>query len=312
VDEAAHLEHPDAIEASLDQNTRVRIDISSVAGVGNVFHRKREAATDWEPGDEMEQFKTYCFVMDWRDNPLKSQEWYDTRKAERAEQGLSHVFAQEVDRDYSAAVENTILQRDWIEAAIDAHKKIPGMTIGKYVAGLDVADGGGDRNALARRKGSVLEHLEQWGERDTGATARRCVAAVAKFLPVDVMYDCVGVGSGVKAEINRLRGEKLLPSGVKFHPWDAGASPSDPDGLVIPGDQSSPLNKDFYANLKGQGWWSLRRRFECTPGSTAWRFGPLRPAAHMRRTSILASLAASPPGFLIPALGGERLPDIGL
>jgi hypothetical protein len=187
----------------------------------------------------MEPFKTYCFVMDWRDNPLKSQEWYDTKRAERAEQGLLHIFAQEVDRDYAASVENTILQRDWIEAAIDAHKKIPGMLAGKYVAGLDVADGGGDRNALARRKGAVLEHLEQWGERDTGATARRCVAAVAKFLPVDVMYDCVGVGSGVKAEINRLREEKLLPSGVKFHPWDAGASPSDPDGLVIPGDQSA-------------------------------------------------------------------------
>jgi phage terminase large subunit len=76
-----NLEHPDAVEASLDQNTRVRIDISSVAGVGNVFHRKREAATDWEPGDEMEQFKTYAFVMDWRDNPLKSkaQGWWSLR-----------------------------------------------------------------------------------------------------------------------------------------------------------------------------------------------------------------------------------------
>jgi hypothetical protein len=75
---------------------------------------------------QMEPFKTYCFVMDWRDNPLKSQEWYDTKRAERAEQGLLHIFAQEVDRDYAASVENTILQREWVEAAIDAHKKIRG------------------------------------------------------------------------------------------------------------------------------------------------------------------------------------------
>jgi hypothetical protein len=47
VDEAAHLEHPEMVEAALSENTRVRIDISSVAGLGNVFHRKREAATDW-------------------------------------------------------------------------------------------------------------------------------------------------------------------------------------------------------------------------------------------------------------------------
>ena len=35
------------------------------------------------------------------------------------------------------------------------------------------------------------------------------------------------------------------------------------------------------------------------------------PAAYIRRTNS-CFLAASPPGFLIPALGGERLPDIGL
>ena len=31
-----------------------------------------------------------------------------------------------------------------------------------------------------------------------------------------------------------------------------------------------------------------------------------------RGAPILASLAASPAGFPVPALGGERLPDIGL
>jgi hypothetical protein len=33
---------------------------------------------------------------------------------------------------------------------------------------------------------------------------------------------------------------------------------------VIPGDKESPMNKDFYANLKAQAWWMLRRRFERT------------------------------------------------
>ena len=28
--------------------------------------------------------------------------------------------------------------------------------------------------------------------------------------------------------------------------------------------RDTPLNKDFYTNLKAQGWWQLRRRFEKT------------------------------------------------
>jgi hypothetical protein len=31
-----------------------------------------------------------------------------------------------------------------------------------------------------------------------------------------------------------------------------------------PGDTNSPKNRDFYANLKAQAWWELRRRFERT------------------------------------------------
>jgi phage terminase large subunit len=264
VDEAAHLEHPEAAEASLNDNTNVPIYMSSVSGVGNVFHRKREAGIDWTPGMEMKKFKTYVMVMDWRDHPAKTRDWYEAKRQQREEEGLLHVFKQEVDRDYAASVANAIMQKKWIDAAIDAHKRIKGLLTGGYVAGLDVADGGGDRNALVRRKGVVLELAEEWGERDTGVTARRAVEAARHTLPISVMYDCVGVGSGVKAEINRLDDDGLLPREVSFKPWDAGSSPECPDDNVIPDDPESPINKDFYMNLKAQGWWELRRRFERT------------------------------------------------
>jgi phage terminase large subunit len=42
-DESAHYERPEKIEAALADNTNVQIDISSVNGLGNVFHRRREA-----------------------------------------------------------------------------------------------------------------------------------------------------------------------------------------------------------------------------------------------------------------------------
>jgi phage terminase large subunit len=37
-----------------------------------------------------------------------------------------------------------------------------------------------------------------------------------------------------------------------------------PDRRVDPDDSETPLNKDFYQNLKAQAWWQLRRRFEKT------------------------------------------------
>ena len=33
---------------------------------------------------------------------------------------------------------------------------------------------------------------------------------------------------------------------------------------MIEDDDESPLNKDFYTNLKAQAWWQLRLRFERT------------------------------------------------
>jgi hypothetical protein len=79
-----------------------------------------------------------------------------------------------------------------------------------------------------------------------------------------LQYDAIGVGSGVKSETNRLKDDSLLPAGIRLVPWMAGATPLDPYKHVIPGDVRSPLNRDFYANLKAQAWWELRRRFEIT------------------------------------------------
>ena len=263
VDEAAHIEHPELVEAALSENTRVRVDISSVMN-GTVFQARREAGYDWEPGQSMRKDSTAVFVVDWRDHPMKSQQWYDERRSKFQNDGLLHIFAQEVDRDYSAAVTNNIIRREWIASAVDAHSKLGVADEGQWVAGLDVADGGGDRNAVAKRKGGVLKFVDEWGERDTGLTARRAVDHCRGTLPIEVFYDCIGVGAGVKAETNRLNDENLLPKGMVFVPWDAGSAVLMPDSRVVENDTASPINKDFYGNLKAQGWWNLRRRFEQT------------------------------------------------
>ena len=262
-DESAHYERPEKIEAALADNTRVQIDISSVNGLGNVFYRRREAGVEWL-GGAVARGRTNVFVMDWRDHPAKTEFWYETRRQKAKDDGLLHVFAQEVDRNYAAAVENVIIPSEWVKAAIDAHIHLGFDDSGGWVAALDVADGGGDRNALAKRKGIILKSVEEWGERDTGMTARRAVDSCRDLGAINLQYDSIGVGAGVKAETNRLIEEGLMPREIQLVPWNAGAEVLEPDGRVVDGDEQSPLNKDFYSNLKAQAWWRLRRRFERT------------------------------------------------
>jgi len=267
-DESAHYEHPEMIEASLGDNTRVQIDISSVNGLGNVFHRKREGGVEWLRGQPAVRGKTNVFVMDWSDHPAKDRTWYEERENKAIDEGLLHVFRQEVDRDYAASVEGVIIPAEWVKAAIDAHVLLKFPTEGWGVtdehAALDVADEGNDRNAYCRRTGPVLREIDEWTARDTAVTARKCVDNVSGCGKITVEYDCIGVGAGVKAEVNRLAEDGLLPASVQFTPWNAGSSPLDPDAHVDPNDDQTPLNKDFYQNLKAQGWWNLRRRFEKT------------------------------------------------
>jgi hypothetical protein len=267
-DEAAHFDNAEMIEAALADNTRVSIDISSVCGLGTVFYRRRQAGVEWLPGSPAAKGKVNVFVMAWDDHPGKTKDWYDSRRQKAVDEGLLHLFAQEVDRDYASSVQGVIIPAAWVSAAIDAHVKLCFDDSGGWVGGLDVADEGGDRNALATRKGVVLKSLAEWGEADTGKTSRRAVTACAEVavdgLSIDLQYDCIGVGAGVKAETNRLAEERLMPRSVRLVPWNAGAAVLEPEGYVIEGDRQSPKNKDFYSNLKAQAWWCLRRRFEKT------------------------------------------------
>lgn len=265
-DEAAHYERPEKIEAALGDNTNVQIDMSSVNGLGNVFHRRRENGVDWAPGILLPPGKVRVFVFDWRDHPEKTQEWYDLRKARFESEGLQHVFAQEVDRNYSAAIGNTIISAEWLAACVDAHLEIPCLRIqppNEWMAGLDVADKetDGDRNALALRQWIILRSVEEWGERDQGVTTRRMVAGVRPYHGISVQYDPIGIGAGVKTEYNRLIDDGLITREMcNLVPWNAGASVVDPWERIIPGDDDSIFNKDFFGNFKAQAWWSMRTR----------------------------------------------------
>jgi phage terminase large subunit len=266
VDEAAHLEHPEMIEDSLLSNTRVRIDLSSVSGSGTVFHSRRNAGVEWYSGADIPKGIVRVLVLDWKDHPEKTQEWYDREKKQKYDQGLSSVFARNVDRDYRGAAEGIIIPGEWVDKSIDSHVFLGYGEIGGYCAGLDVADdvegNAGDFNALAIRKGVVLNRIEEWGGFDTSETARRAAVACKNInQPMTVQYDAIGIGAGVKGDVNQMVREGIMPRNVLFVPWLASASVRHPEANVVAGDKGTPKNEDFFENFKAQAWWDLRLRF---------------------------------------------------
>jgi len=260
-DESAHYERPEQIEAALGDNTDVQIDISSVNGVGNVFHKRRMAGQIWYPfGDRIAKGRTRVFIFEWRDHPNKTQAWYDNRRQKAEAEGLLHIFAQEVDRNYSAATFGIIIPQEWVEASVDAHIRLGIPDEGEKTAGQDIADGGGDKNALAMRYGITLRYCDHWSG-EAGDAARIAIPLANKFGCNELYYDSVAVGVGFRVETNTMIKEPQWNKRLRVKPWNGAGEVLQPDQPTIRGDRMSPLNKDQWENLKAQSWFRLRSRF---------------------------------------------------
>lgn len=282
-DESAWYARPEGIDAALGDNTRCQIDLSSVSTLGTVFHRKREAGEEWQPGKPIHRDRANVFIMDRSDHPEKGDDWYAQREAKARSSGLLHMFRREVDRDYAASVEGVIIPSEHAKAAIDAHIKLGIEPSGAHVGGLDVADEGLDKNAQTIRQGILCKFVDQWEKGDIGETTNKSIEICKRYLvkgqDFENQYDCIGVGAGVKAEYNRLvkvrkieghSDQKKLPKNLKFIAWNAAAGVQNPYHPVVqdndPDDpETKPaLNRDFYHNLKAQAWWEVAKRFAIT------------------------------------------------
>lgn len=262
-DESAHYERPERIEAALSDNTNVQIDISSVSGSGTFFERRREAGRVWEPEQKPDHKHVKVFIFDWRDHPAKDEAWYKWRRDKAEAEGSLHIFAQEIDRDYTAAQEGIVISSAWVKSAIDADKKLGFEPSGQKLAALDVADTGGDQNAVCIRHGNCILDLRAWGGGDTVKTTQKTIKLMEPYGVRILLYDSLGVGAGVRAETNRLQRERKIKN-YEITAWIASRAPIFKARRVNMGDSRSPKNSDFYKNLKAQAWWELRKRFEKT------------------------------------------------
>jgi len=162
--------------------------------------------------------------------------------------------------------DQAIIKLSWVEAAIDAHKKLGFAPSGRKRIGFDVADSGADKCANVYRHGSVAYWADEWKAKEDElmkSCKRTYQAALERG--AEVVYDSIGVGasSGSKfAEINeeRLKEDPYNAQSITYSKFNAGAGVHEPD------DEYQPdiTNQDFFANLKAQAWWMVADRLRNT------------------------------------------------
>jgi len=248
IDEAAFLERPEMIDASLSQTTNCRIDVSTPNGLANSFAQRRFGGN----------IKVFSFH--WRDDPRKDDAWYQKQVAE-----LDPVtVASEIDIDYRGSVEGLLIPSAWIQAAIGAHLKLGITPSGTKRAAFDVADSGVDLCAFAGRHGILLQHLESWSGRsgDIYASLVRVFDRCDEHGYPYVLYDADGLGAGCRGDARIINERREADDRPRIHdePFRGSASPVYPERELV----EKRKNKDFFANLKAQGWWALRLRFQET------------------------------------------------
>ncbi|OCJ20009.1 TerL protein [Serratia sp. 14-2641] len=255
VDESAFLQRPLLIDASLSQTTRCRIDLSSVNGMNNPFAQKRHSGN------------IPVFTFHWRSDPRKDDAWYE-KECKKIDNAI--IVAQELDLDYNASTEGRLIPAEWIQSAIGAHTKLGITPSGQRIGALDVADEGIDLNAYSMRHGIVLSNLKAWSGKgsDIFATSVKAINLADGDDCDHMLFDEDGLGAGVRGDSRVINAERAKNGLRKMEvaPFRGSGAVIDPHKLVEPEGErrTDRKNGDYFANLKAQSWWALRKRFQKT------------------------------------------------
>lgn len=193
--------------------------------------------------------------MNWRDNPW----FYETELPKEMEamkrndyQKYLHIWEGKLNTDYG----DSIIQPEWVDAAVDAHLKFPDMKRGTRACGFDPADQGSDNKAVALLHGVTATNIVDWADGDLEDAIARAYDYAFEHRASEFVWDSIGIGAGVKMGLKKHTGQDPM----RLHPFGGGDMPDDPDKTYRDGR----IIKEVFRNKRAQYWWYLRDRFEAT------------------------------------------------
>jgi phage terminase large subunit len=198
-------------------------------------------------------------LVNWRDNPWWNDEQEKLRIWDYENQDRAH-YDWIWEGKFNDTIDNSIIKPEWFDAAIDAHKKLGFETIGQKVAAFDPADEGGDSKAYTLRHGSVILDIDEYTKGDSIDGLNWAVDKAIQAQADLFIWDCDGIGSGMKESITRMFNGKL----TKLEMFKGSESPDNPDGIYndyladVKGQKS---NRQTFKNNRACRYWKLRDRF---------------------------------------------------
>lgn len=178
-----------------------------------------------------------------------SERW---RRQREKQWGLkSGLYANRVLGEFHSSADDATIPLAWVEVAIERwyewQRSGRRKSAGRCVYGVDVALGGADFTAIARRRGLVVEKLEKLVTADTLVVA----SAVQVRMGADDegVVDAIGVGAGVLDQ-SRAAGLQVrgFTASQKSHRRD----------------RSGQLG---FLNRRAEMWWGMRERLDPAYGS---------------------------------------------
>jgi phage terminase large subunit len=198
-------------------------------------------------------------VINWRDNPWWNEEQerlrsWDFNNRPRAEYDWMW------EGKFHDSIESALIQPEWFDACIDAHKKLGWEPKGAVVATYDPADVGADAQGFSLRHGNVFIDVSEI----QAVNANRGVDAACGLAikgGADVFgWDCDGLGAPLRDQVAR----NFQGKNIRSFMFKGSEGPHNPDAVFSASDKygfrDSKKNKDVFANKRAQNYAGLAER----------------------------------------------------
>jgi phage terminase large subunit len=179
---------------------------------------------------------------------------------------------------YNDDIEGALIEREWFDACIDAHKKIgtPAQwQRGAKFAAHDPSDTGPDSKGYAARQGSVVYSVEEnlTGTINDGGDWA-CGLAIQQGID-HFTWDCDGMGVGLSRQVS----DSFEAMPIQAYMFKGSESPDNPtalyEGGYNTGIEGHKTNKDVFRNKRAQYYQVLRDR--CYKTYRAIAYGEVYP-----------------------------------
>jgi len=162
--------------------------------------------------------------------------------------------------DYNDSVENALIEAEWFDACIDAHKKLGFKPIGARFASHDPSDTGPDDKGFALRHGSVIEIVDTSSVGTINQGGDWATGKAIQLRADRYTWDCDGMGVGLARQTDKAFEGKSIDVSM----FKGSEAPDNPDAIYNPvaisGIKGQKTNKEVFKNKRAQYYVSLRDR----------------------------------------------------